>query len=172
METKEKNILFVLANRNFEDTEYFESKKIFDKEGYKTKTASSYINEATGMLGGIVNIDMLFTEVDALLFDAIIYIGGQGVIMLWDDWRAKNLSTIFLNNKKIVAAIGSGCVIISNAGILKNMNATCEKIDEGQLMRNGATMLDEDIVVSDSIITARSSSAVKIFPSKIIELIK
>jgi len=172
METKEKSILFVLANRNFQDAEYFESKKMFEKEDYKTKTASSYIEKSTGMFGGTVNIDMLFSEVDALFFDAIVYIGGKGVIMLWDDWRAQGLSTIFLNNKKIVAAIGSGCVVISNAGILNGINATCEKIDEGQLMRNGAVMLDEDIVVSDNIVTARSSSALKLFGLKVIELIK
>lgn len=172
MEPKEKNILFILANRDFQDAEYFESKKMFDKEGCKTKTTSSYVGESMGMLGGIVNIDMLFTEVDALFFDAIIYIGGKGIIMLWDDWRAKGLSTIFLNNKKVVAAIGSGCVVISNAGILNGINATCERIDEGQLMRNGAVMVDEEIVVSDNIITARSSSALNLFAPKIIELIK
>lgn len=168
-ENKEKAVLFILASKNFQDIEYFESKKLFDKKGIKTKTASSYIGESVGMFGGVVIIDILFSEIDALFFDAIIYVGGQGTLVFWDDWRAKDIAKIFLNHNKIVAAIGSGCVIIANSGILKDVNATCEKSDERQLLRSGSLLLNEDIVVSDKIITARSGVDIQEFICKIID---
>ena len=38
---KTNNILYVMAYKNFQDEEYFETKKIFENSGYKTKISSS-----------------------------------------------------------------------------------------------------------------------------------
>ena len=115
-------ILFVLSGQNFQDEEYFESKKIFENAGYKTEVSSTFIGTAQGKLGGMTNIDLLFSEVDAMEFDAVVFIGGIGCITLWDDWRTQGLAKLFLDNQKVVAGIGSGVVIMANAivNILNN----------------------------------------------------
>lgn len=55
---KTNNILYVMAYKNFQDEEYFETKKIFENNGYKTKISSSIIGEGQGKLGSSVNIEL------------------------------------------------------------------------------------------------------------------
>lgn len=165
-------VVFIVGQQNFQDEEYFESKKIFLNNGFEVDTASVFIGENRGKLGGVCNVNKLFSEVDATEYDAIIYIGGSGVIALWDDWRAKGLAKIFFEHKKLVAAIGSGTVILANAGILQGIKAASPKNDEGHLRHSGAECSEESIVISENIITASGKDVVKDFASKIIEYIK
>ena len=169
---KTNNILYVIAYKNFQDEEYFETKKIFENGGYKTKISSSIIGEGQGKLGSSVNIELLFSEVDAVDFDAIVFIGGLGSIALWDDWRAQGLSKLFLENKKIVAGIGSGVVIMANAGILKNIKATCLSADESHVRHGEADIVGGSVVVSGNIITADGPKSAKEFANTLINVLK
>ena len=89
-----KSVLYVVANENFQDEEFFESKKILESKGYSIKLASSIIGEAHGKLGSTVNTELLFSEVSTDDFDAIVFVGGVGSIKLWDDWRTQGLAVI------------------------------------------------------------------------------
>lgn len=169
---KTNSILYVIAYKNFQDEEYFETKKIFEKNEYKTKVSSSIIGEGQGKLGSSVNIELLFSEVDAMEFDAIIFVGGLGSIALWDDWRAQGLAKLFLDNKKIVAGIGSGVVIMANAGILKNIDAACQPADESHVRHGGANISAEKITVSGNIITAEGPKSAKEFANSLIDALK
>lgn len=169
---KTNNILYVMAYKNFQDEEYFETKKIFENNGYKTKISSSIIGEGQGKLGSSVNIELLFSEVDAVHFDAIVFIGGLGCITLWDDWRAQGLSKLFLENKKIVAGIGSGVVIMANAGILKNIKATCLSSDESHVRHGEADIVGGNVVISGNIITAEGPKSAKEFANALIKALK
>ena len=75
---KTNNILYVLANQNFQDEEYFETKKIFTNAGYKTTVSSTSIGTAYGKLGGSTDMEILFSEVDAL--DYVLVCGEIGVL--------------------------------------------------------------------------------------------
>ena len=169
---KTNNILYVMAYKNFQDEEYFETKKIFENNGYKTKISSSIIGEVQGKLGSSVNIELLFSEVDTVNFDAIIFVGGLGCITLWDDWRAQGLAKLFLENKKIVAGIGSGVVIMANAGILKNIKATCSTADESHVRHGEADIVGDNVVISGNIITAEGSKSAKEFANTLINVLK
>lgn len=169
---KTNNILYVMAYKNFQDEEYFETKKIFENNGYKIKISSSIIGEGQGKLGSSVNIELLFSEVDTVNFDAIIFVGGLGCITLWDDWRAQGLAKLFLENKKIVAGIGSGVVIMANAGILKNIKATCSTADESHVRHGEADIVGDNVVISGNIITAEGSKSAKEFANTLINVLK
>ena len=169
---KTNNILYVIAYKNFQDEEYFETKKIFENNGYKIKISSSIIGEGQGKLGSSVNIELLFSEVDTVNFDAIIFVGGLGCITLWDDWRAQGLAKLFLENKKIVAGIGSGVVIMANAGILKNIKATCSTADESHVRHGEADIVGDNVVISGNIITAEGSKSAKEFANTLINVLK
>ena len=169
---KTNNILYVMAYKNFQDEEYFETKKIFENNGYKTKISSSIIGEGQGKLGSSVNIELLFSEVDTVNFDAIIFVGGLGCITLWDDWRAQGLAKLFLENKKIVAGIGSGVVIMANAGILKNIKATCSTADESHVRHGEADIVGDNVVITGNIITAEGSKSAKEFANTLINVLK
>lgn len=166
---KTNNILYVLANQNFQDEEYFETKKIFTNAGYKTTVSSTSIGTAYGKLGGSTDMEILFSEVDALDYDAIVFIGGVGCISLWDDWRTQGLAKLFLDNGKVVAGIGSGVVIMANSGILENIEATCLEADEGHIRHGYAIVVSDDIVVSGNIITAKGPEVAKNFAKTILD---
>ncbi|WP_300717961.1 DJ-1/PfpI family protein [uncultured Brachyspira sp.] len=166
---KNNNILYVMSGQNFQDEEYFESKKIFESLGYKTKVSSTYIGAAQGKLGGMTNIDLLFSEVDAVEFDAVVFIGGIGCITLWDGWRTQGLAKLFLDNQKIVAGIGSGIVIMANAKILEGINVTCLSADESHVRHGNANVLKDNVVVSGNIITADGPSSSREFANAVAE---
>ena len=168
---KTNKILYVMSGQNFQDEEYFESKKIFDSAGYKTEVSSTFIGTAQGKLGGITNIDLLFSEVDAVEFDAIIFVGGIGCITLWDDWRTQGLAKLFLDNQKIVAGIGSGIVIMANAKILDGINVTCLPADESHVRHGNANVLKDKVVVSGNIITANGPDSSKEFANAVVEVL-
>ena len=123
-------------------------------------------------MGSSVNIELLFSEVDTVNFDAIIFVGGLGCITLWDDWRAQGLAKLFLENKKIVAGIGSGVVIMANAGILKNIKATCSTADESHVRHGEADIVGDNVVISGNIITAEGSKSAKEFANTLINVLK
>ena len=166
---KTNNILYVLPGQNFQDEEYFESKKIFEGAGYKTEVSSTFIGTANGKLGGITNIDLLFSEVDAVEFDAVVFIGGIGCITLWDDWRTQGLAKLFLDNEKVVAGIGSGVVIMANAKILEGINVTCLAADESHVRHGNANILNDNVVVAGNIITANGPSSTKEFANAVVK---
>ncbi|MEI0538364.1 DJ-1/PfpI family protein [Brachyspira pulli] len=164
-------ILFVLSGQNFQDEEYFESKKIFENAGYKTEVSSTFIGTAQGKLGGMTNIDLLFSEVDAMEFDAVVFIGGIGCITLWDDWRTQGLAKLFLDNQKVVAGIGSGVVIMANAKILDGVNVTCLSADESHVRHGNANIMSDKVVISGSIITANGPDSSKEFANAIVNIL-
>lgn len=169
---KTHNILFVVAYKNFNEEEHFETKKILTKAGFNIKTASSYIGQAFGETGATTKIDMLFSEINAVEYDAIVFIGGYGAISFWDDWRANGLAKLFITNSKIVAGIGNGCIIIANSGILKAVDATCDNVNETAMKIAGANFIDKDTVISGNIITSKTSiELAKEFAKTIIETI-
>lgn len=168
---KKNQVIFIIPSQNFQDEEYFETKKIFESKGYVSKCASNFIGESYGKLGGTANVDMLFSEVDAVLYDAIIFIGGQGAITLWDDWRAQGLAKIFLNNNKMVCAIGNSVVILANSGILKEINVAGSSSDEAHIRHGGALYSTESVVVSGNIVTAKGPEASKDFAKVIIDIL-
>ena len=164
-------ILFVLSGQNFQDEEYFESKKIFENAGYKTEVSSTFIGTAQGKLGGMTNIDLLFSEVDAMEFDAVVFIGGIGCITLWDDWRTQGIAKLFLDNQKLVAGIGSGVVIMANAKILDGVNVTCLSADESHVRHGNANIMSDKVVISGSIITANGPDSSKEFANAIVNIL-
>ncbi len=167
------NILFVLAYKNFHSDEYFHMRNIFIKNNMSIYGVSTYLGNATSDKGLTAKIDMLFSEVNGLFYDAVIFIGGIGAIGFWDDWRAQGIARIFFENNKIVAGIGNGAIVIANSGILKNGKATCDAINETIMKINDIEIIDDSIVQYENIITSKSSDIyVKDFTTKIIEEIK
>ncbi|MBI4977985.1 MAG: DJ-1/PfpI family protein [Spirochaetes bacterium] len=166
-----KHAVFIVAQKNFRDEEYFEPKKILEAAGIAVSTASSYLTPATGKLGGTAEIDLLFTEIDASKFDIVIFVGGSGVVAYWDDWRAQSVAKLFLENNKPVAAICSAPVILAKAGLLKGKRATSFNGDSDKMRECGAVYSDKEVEIDGLIITANGPEAAKAFGRTIVEFL-
>jgi len=171
-ELANKSILMVIAPKDFRDEELFEPKKIFEEKGAKVSLASTVLNEVKGMLGGTAKPQLRISEAKAEDYDAIVIVGGIGSKeYLWGDKELSNLVKQAYREGKLVAAICLSPVVLARAGILKGKQATVFPAPEAveELKRNGADYVNQKVVVSGKIITARDTKSARDFALAIAE---
>ena len=100
-----KNIIMVIAFRDFRDEEYFIPKEVFLAAGANVKTASNQKGTAIGANGGEVPVDLVVSEVDPANFDAVVFIGGSGALKNLDNEDSYNLAKETVSEGKFLAAI-------------------------------------------------------------------
>lgn len=171
-----KNILFVIASKNFRDEEYFLPYEIFQKEGAKLTTASSVKGEIVGIEGGDARSTMLLKEINTKDFDAIVFVGGEGAREYFDDEVVHKLIQEFNSRRKVVAAICIAPVILAKSGILKIKKATvwsslANKSGLRELEDAGCNFCDEGVVVDGNIITADGPAKAEEFARAIVEVL-
>lgn len=109
----------------------------------------------TGAHGIKIEADDLITGLDENKYDGIIIPGGSlGVENLLKDDRVINLVKKINNNKKLVAGICAGPLVLEKAGVLKNRQFTIypgleEDVKDGEYM-------DAGVVTSKNIITGKA----------------
>ena len=168
-----KKALFVIAPENFRDEEYFETKANLRDFGFEVLTASRNCKVAKGKLGGQTTVELDISEIEKEIFDVLILVGGPGAIKLADDTELLSVIKKKFNEGKLIAAICIAPIILSNSGILKNKNATVfnddNRFGEKFLMENGANYVQEDVVLDDTILTARGPEVIKNFSEEIVK---
>lgn len=167
-------ILMVIAPDNFRDEEYFETRKVLESEGFSVETASKTMESAKGMLGGAAKPDLALSEADAGDYKAVVFVGGSGASVYFDDEEAKSLARDAFEKGKLVAAICIAPTILANAGILEGKKATVWK-DQGlidNLESRGAEHTGEDVTVDGRVITASGPPAAEGFGKAIAEALK
>jgi len=169
---KNKNILMVLAPVGFQDLEYGQPREEFEKAGFNIKIASLQNGIAQGAFGAQVKIDLLATEVNTDDFDAVVFVGGGGMIELVDREELKKLARDFAQNNKLTAAICIAPMILANAGLLHGRQGTVHVSAKDDFINKGANYTGEDVTINNNIITASGPPAAKEFGQKIIEWLK
>ena len=166
--------LFIIAPKNFQDEELFVPLEILKNAGIETTIASRKTGICRGSLGGETEAAIGLNQLNAEDFDAIIFVGGSGSEIFFENPAAHLLAKKAFESEKILAAICAAPAILARAGILKNKNATVfpspdlEKI----LKKGGANLTKNEIEVDGKIITASGPAAAEKFGKKIVELLK
>jgi protease I len=168
---KMKKAVMVIAQENFRDEELFEPKEVLEKSGIEVKIASSGLKLAKGMLGGTAEPEFLLKDINARDFDAVIFVGGAGASVYWDDPVAHRLIKEAYNSDKIVGAICIAPVTLAKAGILKGKKATVWKSESGQLKAAGAIYTGVNCQKDGKIITAAGPFAAKEFGEELVRAI-
>ena len=169
-----KNVLMVIAPKDFEDAEFYTPKALLEVNGAKVTVASTTAT-ALGANGSKCNTDILIENAKAKNYDAIVVIGGTGAIdTLWEDKDLRKLLQDANKQKKIVAAICAAPPVLARAGILKDKNATMFPWADGikELTNNGAKYVDKEVVVSGNIVTGKNQEASVAFGLKLCEELK
>ena len=167
-----KKILMVIAPSNFRDEELFHPKKVLEKKGFEVKIASSKSGEIKGVMGGTAVPDFKLEEVRAEDFDAVVFIGGGGASVYFNDATAQNLAKDAFSLGKIVAAICIAPSTLANAGLLEGKNATSYSSEQGNLEAKGAVYSGANVTIDGKIITANGPAAAKEFGEKIAEALR
>ncbi len=156
-----KNILMVIAEKNFRDTEYLTPKAFFEGTNAKVMTASSNVI-ANGRFGFKVKDNLLFKEVNPAKFDGIFIVGGGGILNYLDNQDLKDLVGKFDNSQKAIGAICAAPRLLLNWGILKNKKFTGwngDNLLEKLGTENFATFTGKTVEIDENILTANGPSA-------------
>ena len=169
-----KNILIIIASKNFRDEEYFVPYDVFQREGARITTASSVEGEILGIEGGEARSSLVLSEVNTRNFDAVVFIGGSGAVEYFENNDAHKIVQEMVNLHKIVGAICVAPVILAKAGILVGKNATVwsslmNKNNIKELESSGCSVSEERVVKDEKIITADGPAVSKKFAEKIVE---
>lgn len=171
----EKKVLMIIAPKNFRDEEFLEPKKVFEDNEFNVKVASKGVKEAKGMLGAKVKVDLDINEVEVEDYDAIVFIGGSGASIYYDDKTALNIAREGFEKRKIIGAICIAPGTLAKAGILKGKKATIwdsgnrefiSKLEDG-----GAKYTGKNVEQDGDIITANGPGAATNFGLAVAEAV-
>ena len=154
-----KKVVMIIAPQNFRDEELLEPKEVLENVGVSVVVASKGTDSATGKLGVIVGVENDISEIDISNYDAIVFIGGPGARIYFDDSTALKIVQDAYKKGKVTAAICIAPSILANAGILKGKKATAFPSEETNLRAKGANYTGEAVTQDGRIITANGPGA-------------
>ena len=161
-------VLMVVAPRNFRDEEYQKPRQVLEAAGWQIEVASKGVNEATGMLGAKVKIDKDISQVNVDDYQGVVFVGGTGAAVYFEDQTALALAKTAFEKGKVVGAICIAPSILANAGILQGKRATAFSSEQGNLTEKGAQYTGEPVGVDGKIVTANGPGAAEEFGKKLV----
>lgn len=169
-----KKILMVVAPKDFRDEELLKPKEIFEKTGAQVTVASRGVSTARGIMGAEVPVDADISSVSAEDFHAVVFVGGGGAQVYFNDESALSLAREFYNKGKVTSAICIAPAILANAGVLKGKKATVwssmtSKQQVNQLKAGGAQYTGDKVTVDGKIVTGNGPEAAEEFANKILD---
>lgn len=172
MSLENKKVLMVVAQKGFQETEYGEPRKILEEAGAEIKVASFEKGAAVGAENLVIRADFGAEDVNPEDFNAVAFIGGSGMVSLVNDKRFVNLAKKFNDAEKIVSAICIAPMILANADLLNDKNATIHKSASEEFKNKGVNYKEEDVVVDGKFITASGPNAARGFGEALVDALK
>lgn len=167
-----KKVVFITAPEIFRDEEYAVPKQILESNRIKVVTASTKKGEITGKLGMKAVSDMTIDEVNLSDFDAIVYVGGAGASVFFENPVALKLAQDFFAAGKPTTAICIAPTTLANAGVLKGKTATVFPDGQPALAQGGANYTGKSLEIDGNIITANGPEAAEEFGKAVLEALK
>jgi protease I len=168
-----KKVLIVIAPSDFRDEELFRSKEAIESAGFKTFIASTSMGEAVGMLGGRVKLEILVSQVNLSEYDAVVFIGGQGVETnnLPGNPAVVKLAKDASSSGKVVAAICIAPRILAAADVVRGKNVTSFRDNEtiSSLKHAGAVYTGKAFERDGKLVTADGPSSASEFGEGIVK---
>jgi protease I len=168
---KGKKVVMVVPLKDFWDIELTTIKEIFEQNGIMVTIASSTLKEAKGIFGTQIKPDVVLSKVRGALYDAIIFVGGEGAVQYWDDPHAHRLVKAAFKEGKILGAISIAPITLANTKVLKGKRATVWSTLGKRLKGSGAIYTGNPLEVDGNIVTADSYEAAEEFAKTILGMI-
>ncbi len=166
-----KGVLFVVAPDMFRDEEFIHPKEVLESAGVRVFVASKGVNVAKGRFGAAVKVDIDISKAKASDYDAVIFVGGPGAAIYFNDSAAIRLAEDAYKRCKVLAAICIAPSILANAGVLKLHKATCFPSEEPNVSVKSKEYTGKDVEVDGTIITANGPSAARKFGQEILRML-
>jgi protease I len=163
------NILMIIPPERFRDEELFQTKEELEKADHSVVIASTRRGTCLGSRGGQAEAELALDEIDLQKYQAVVFVGGGGSKILFNNLQAQSIAWEMNNKGKVVAAICLAPVILANAGLLLDKNATVAGTESKTIEDRGAKYMGPGVFVDENIITANAPKASRQFGEKINE---
>jgi protease I len=165
----------ILATDGFEQVELTKPKKALEEAGAKTQVVSPNPKKIKGWdkkdWGEEVSVDVTLDSADPSKYDALLLPGG---VMNPDQLRmnpdAVKFVKHFFEQAKPVAAICHGPWMLVEAGAVRGRTITSWPSLKTDIRNAGGTWVDEEVVVSNGVVTSRKPDDIPAFNQQIIDL--
>jgi protease I len=147
-------VLMVIAPEQFRDEEYERPKEVLEARGARIVTASVAPGPCRGKLGMIAQADVAVFDVDPSGYDAVVFVGGGGSSVFFDDLDAHRIAKATFEAGDILGAICIAPSTLAHAGLLEGRRATAFPSQEQDLEAHGAKYTGTPVEVDGTIITA------------------
>jgi protease I len=158
-----KRAALIIPSANFRDEELFETKRVLDAAQVETVIASTRIGIIGGTLGKSTEARALVNQLKVDDYDAIVFIGGTGVVEYVNNPAALNIARETRRKGKILAAIGTAPTILANANVLAGVRVTSFLSEREILIQAGAQYTGALVEQDGLIITASGPAAAVMF---------
>lgn len=170
-----KKVLFIIAHKGYQPTEYAIPKKLLEDAGFSVVTASDDLGSAIATDETSASVDMLIQDVLVTEYDGVFLVGGDGALEHLDTHVTHTLVNAAVKERKAVGAICISTRILAVAGILKDCKATGWNGDNQLLelyQKCGAIYTPHNVVVDKRIVTASGPNAAREYGEQIITLLQ
>jgi len=155
--------LFVVAPTVFRDEEYAEPKSVLETHGVDVTTASVTEGPCVGRFGLETTAALSVTDAIDRDWDAVVFIGGGGSAVFFDDPDAHTLARRQVSSGGVLGAICIAPSTLARAGLLNGRRATSFPDREADLIAFGARYTGEPVTVDGRIITANGPESATAF---------
>ncbi|MCW2978188.1 MAG: putative intracellular protease/amidase [Actinomycetia bacterium] len=164
----------ILAADMFERVELEQPRQALDDAGAQTEVISIHDGEIKAFDHfdpvGTVKVDRMVEEVSVDDYDALLVPGGVGnPDQLRMDENAVNFVRDFATAGKPMAVICHGPWVLVEAGLARGRTLTSWPSLRTDIRNAGGDWVDQEVVVTDGIVTSRSPDDIPAFNEKMIE---
>ncbi|MBN1793798.1 MAG: DJ-1/PfpI family protein [Candidatus Omnitrophica bacterium] len=167
-----KKVVMIIAPQNFRDEEFSIPKLMLQSRGAEIIVASTSLKTATGMLGLRVKPDITVGDITVAEYDAVIFVGGSGAALYWDNPLAHTIAQEALRQNRLLCAICIAPVTLAKAGVLEGKKATVWKSEASRLKEHGVLYAVEPVVRSGRCITANGPESAALFGQAIVDALQ
>jgi protease I len=170
-----KKVLFIIAHKEYQPTEYAIPKKLLEDAGFSVTTASDKLGMACATDETKVAVDILVQDAVIAEYDGVFLVGGAGALDCLDTPITHALVNAAVKEHKAVGAICISTRILAAAGILKDCKATGWNGDNQLLeiyQKYGALYTPHNVVVDKHIVTASGPNVAREYGEQIITLLQ
>ena len=165
-------VLFLVAQKGFQDEELEKPRRIFEAAGAEVVVASLSNGTATGQGGTSVEA-ISIVEARPTDYAGAVVVGGSGAMDFWDNGIAHKFFRMTTLDGKPVGALSLGVGLLAKAGLLEGKSATIWVTPDGlrALKNGGARFEKKPVVVAGGIVTADGPASAESFGNIFAELL-
>jgi protease I len=158
----------ILIADGFDDVQLFCPWYRLQEEGVEVTITSSGTQTLTGLHGYRVEPDMPIHELSPAEYDLLFIPGGSSPERLRTREEAVDLARTFMEEGRLVAALGHGPQLLISAQALDGRSVTCSPGIRDDVRATGALYRDEAVVVDGQLISGRGHGDLPQFCREII----